>query len=428
MERDRRPPTLDRYGFSGGTYPSPNGAPNQGWHADPQIADQFISWFASEATTEPWCATVSFVNPHDIAWWYRWTEISRNEFSSPSVIKRLPPNFETPQQLVSRNKPRVQRSLLQTTDLSFGDVPYGGRELLPAWLPFLDLYVKLQLAVDVQIGRVLDALASHPAAAANTVVIFTADHGEYGASHGLRGKGAGLYEEGINVPLIVSDLRGVATKGENVTRNQLSSSVDVVPLILTLATGSNAWRRDSGFAQLHNRADLARILLDPAAPGREYALHATDEIVTEFALEPYSANAPLHIVGLITEKAKYGVYSNWSSHSTNPPRLADSDHELYDYSTLGGRLEVDNVAGHSHIESQLQRTLTSAVANELHAGLPPRFRQAQTDGFKNYFQSATLAANGTSARRRKQLEQIVGSLGGSLAGKPKRKHRRPPGL
>ena len=421
------PPTLDRYGFSGGTYPSPNGAPNQGWHADPQIADQFISWFASEATTQPWCATVSFVNPHDIAWWYRWTEISRNEFSAPSVIKHLPPNFETPQQLVSRNKPRVQRSLLQTTDLSFGDVPYSGRELLPAWLPFLDLYVKLQLAVDVQIGRVLDALASHPAAAANTIVIFTADHGEYGASHGLRGKGAGLYEEGINVPLIVSDLRGVATKGENITRNQLSSSVDVVPLILTLATGSNAWRRDSRFAHLHNRADLARVLLDPNAPGREYALHATDEIVTEFALEPYSANAPLHIVGLITDKAKYGVYSNWSSHSTNP-RLADSDHELYDYSTQGGRLEVDNVAGRSQIESQLQRMLASVVASELHASLPSRLLQAQTDGFKNYFQSAAVVENGTSARRRKRLEEIVGSLGGSLAGKPKRKHRRPPGL
>ena len=72
--------------------------------------------------------------------------------------------------------------------------------------------------------------------------------------------------------------------------------------------------------------------------------------------------------------------------------------------------------------------LASVVASELHASLPSRLLQAQTDGFKNYFQSAAVVENGTSARRRKRLEEIVGSLGGSLAGKPKRKHRRPPGL
>jgi arylsulfatase A-like enzyme len=419
------PPTLERYGFSGGTYPSPNGAPNQGWHADPHIADQFIAWFNAEGGSQPWCTTVSFVNPHDIAWWYRWTEISQNEASAPTLIKHLPANFETPSQLVSRNKPRVQRSLLQTSALSFGDVPYSGRELLPSWLPFPNLYVKLQLAVDAQIGRVLDALASHPAAASNTVVIFTSDHGEYGSSHGLRGKGAGLYEEGINVPLIVSDLRdGSVTKAEQVTRSQITSSVDVVPLILTLATGSDSWRRDSGFAHLAGRADLARILLDPRAPGREYALHATDEIVTEYALEPYSAKAPLHIVGLMTANAKYGVYSDWRPHSIDP-LASNSDHELYDYSTAAGRSELDNVAGRSRLEPELQRTLAAAVSSELHASLPSRLRKAQQQGFADYFKSATVAATTTAARRRRELEQIVGSLGGSLTGNPKRKHRRP---
>ena len=33
------PPALERYGFAGGTYPSPNGAPGQGWRVDPQIAE-----------------------------------------------------------------------------------------------------------------------------------------------------------------------------------------------------------------------------------------------------------------------------------------------------------------------------------------------------------------------------------------------------
>ena len=51
---------------------------------------------------------------------------------------------------------------------------------------------------------------SRPRVAANTVVVFTSDHGEYGASHGLRGKGASAYEEGIRVPLLVKDPRGDA--------------------------------------------------------------------------------------------------------------------------------------------------------------------------------------------------------------------------
>ena len=37
-----------RYGFSGGTYPSPDGGPGQGWRVDPQIADQFDEWFAED--------------------------------------------------------------------------------------------------------------------------------------------------------------------------------------------------------------------------------------------------------------------------------------------------------------------------------------------------------------------------------------------
>ena len=38
---------------------------------DPGIADQFEQWLATVDESEPWCATVSFVNPHDVAWWRR---------------------------------------------------------------------------------------------------------------------------------------------------------------------------------------------------------------------------------------------------------------------------------------------------------------------------------------------------------------------
>ena len=408
------PPALERYGFDGGTYPSPNGAPVQGWHADPKIAQQFVDWYEQAGGDSPWCTTVSFVNPHDIAWWYRWSDVSPAEASAPALIHQLPANFETPKQL--RSKPLLQRSLQNTTDLSFGDVSYAGRELLPSWTPFLDLYVKLQLAADRQIGIVLDTLASRPDVAANTVVIFTADHGEYGASHGLRGKGAGLYEEGINVPLIVNDLRRSATAYPEVTRTQLSSSVDIVPLLLTLASGSDGWRDEARYSHIATRLDLASILLDPTAPGRDYALHATDEVVTEFALEPYSAIAPIHVVGLIIKKAKYGSYSHWRRGTTEMDR-GGQENELYDYSTLAGRLEIDNRAGASRLEDGLRAALEGAVTEELRAPLPPRLLDAQRDGFEDYFKSEQRATEISLARRRQELEQIVASeLGGAPSG------------
>src|SRR5579863_154790 len=119
------PPALARYGFKGGTYPSPNGAPGQGWKIDPTIADQFSGWLATDGGLGPWCTTVSFVNPHDIAWWWRWSQRYATEASAPAVVASLPQNFETPQQLEARHKPRLQLSLQQTSASSFGPVPFN---------------------------------------------------------------------------------------------------------------------------------------------------------------------------------------------------------------------------------------------------------------------------------------------------------------
>ncbi len=151
------------------------------------------------------------------------------------MIGRIPPNYETPEQLIARRKPLLQRSLQTTAATSFGPVPFHGPGAERKWLEFIDLYVKLQREVDGHIGGVLDALESQPDVAANTVIVFTSDHGEYGASHGLRGKGAGAYEEALRVPLIVKDPRGVLTTAPQQARTQLSSSVDVAPLLLTIA-------------------------------------------------------------------------------------------------------------------------------------------------------------------------------------------------
>ncbi len=424
------PRKLARYGFAGGTYPSPDGAPGQGWRVDPAIAEQFEQWFSTVGTGEPWCTTVSFVNPHDIAWWYSWSDRVPAEAQAPSVTRQLPPNFETPEDLIAHNKPLLQRSLQETAAASFGPVPFTGPEVANAWLPFLDLYLKLQLEVDTHVGRVLDALESRPEIAANTVIVFTSDHGEYGGSHGLRGKGGGAYEEAIKVPLIVKDPRGLLTQVPERARTQLTSSVDLAPLLLTIAAGSNEWRRRRRYSHLAHRLDLTGILSNPNAPGRTYALHATDEIVTEFASELYAAAAPLHVFALRTPQAKYATYSNWQPGEI-AQMSAGQERELYDYSTHEGRLELHNSAGESALEGALHATLRQAYSQELRRPLPAHLQAARRRGYRDYFTVATRAAVRAAERRSERELEPPGSPGTpatpeAAGARGKVHHRRPP--
>ncbi|HEY5287909.1 MAG TPA: sulfatase-like hydrolase/transferase [Solirubrobacteraceae bacterium] len=422
---------LEPYGFAGGTYPSPDGAPGQGWRVDPHIVTQFEKWFSVAPKHEPWCTTVSFVNPHDIAWWYRWSQRFASEAQPTSVVGELPPNFETPEEMAARRKPMLQRSLQDTAQLSFGKVPYSGGEMQQAWLPFLDLYLHLLAEVDGHIGAVLNTLASRPEVAANTVILFTSDHGEYGASHGMRGKGASAYEEAIRVPLVVRDLREKSiAKAPAQARTGLTSSVDVAPLLLDIATGFSGWRKGNDYSQIASRHEVGAMLGDPLAPGRDYVLHATDETVTEFAIEPYAAEAPLHVVALRTPKAKYATYSNFAPDSI---KLLDAgrETELYDYSTIEGQMELDNVAGNSALEPKLNAQMQRAIRDELREPLPTRLYSAHKRGLLDYFNTAGKAALRAAEKRRERSERETeeevpfGEEPGLTTGaRPNGRHRR----
>ena len=146
-------------------------------------------------------------------------------------------------------------------------------------------------------------------------------------------------------------------------------------------------------------------------------LHATDEIVSEFAIEPYASNVPLHVTAIRTPKAKYAVYSNWKPHA-NTVQSAGQERELYDYSFLNGVLELDNAAGHSTLEPALDAQLTSAVRHELREPVPARLRAAQKDGYADYYTTAKGAALAAAAQRRKIEETEPPSKAAERLGQP----------
>ena len=143
-------------------------------------------------------------------------------------------------------------------------------------------------------------------------------------------------------------------------------------------------------------------------------LHATDEIVTEFATETYSADAPLHITALRTASAKYATYSNWRP-DTIEVLERHQEGELYDYRTPAGLLELDNTAGRSPQEEVMRAKLERAIAAELREQLPPRLHAAQARGFHNYLTTARQDARVAAALRRRRQITI---LGGEPAAQP----------
>nr|MDJ0888436.1 sulfatase-like hydrolase/transferase [Desulfobacterales bacterium] len=91
----------------------------------------------------------------------------------------------------------------------------------------------------------------------NSIVIYTADHGELCGAHGMSGKGATAYREQNHVPLVVyhPDLAGGQTCGA------VTCHLDLVPTILGL-TGTAAKQKEAVAARLRGH-DLSPLLAAP---------------------------------------------------------------------------------------------------------------------------------------------------------------------
>ena len=138
-------------------------------------------------------------------------------------------------------------------------------------------------------------------------------------------------------------------------------------------------------------------------------LHATDEVVTQFAIETYAADAPLHVVAVRTPAAEYVNYSHWPEEGITPIE-AGREAELYDYSTQGGRLEVHNTAGASPLEPALLADVERATTQELRAPLPSRLSEAHERGLADYFSTARGAARSATLSRRARSERDIGPI------------------
>ncbi len=443
---------LDNYGFhfyksyydpTGDNFQGTYGDENRGYHSDAYSADNAIDWLTTKRPQDqPWCLTVSLVNPHDREFFPAGTEYKtymgmftdpktnptdldpiavytdykdrkytgpvvpweKNQLKSPNSYgyPAVPPNWENADSIkakgiksqaffrelqqavwggVSDDPSQTTASLEQypnpnpLEDINTGVVkmPYS------YWQRGLDSYTQIMEIVDAQIGKVLDFFHTLPQdVVENTVIVFVSDHGEYSGAHGfVQGKLGSVYKEVWHIPLIVVDPSGRFTDDIDTIRTGLTSSVDLSTLLVSLGNrGTRDWMTGDLAAIYGDRHDMISMLKSADAPGREYVLFATDEVIPQF----YNFNkAPTHILGMQTESTKLGVYAKWlplTSHIIRP----SIELEFYDYSTKGGRLELDNTASSDQRAKEMAaELLNNIVPNQMQAALPGSLRTAQQE-------------------------------------------------
>ena len=418
------------------------------YYSDEYIATQAATWLRNKQVgDQPWCMTVGFQNPHDQEFFPAGTEYqtytnlfagsgyaqvqnwstavcapavnwANNVLRNPPQVYDIstPPNWETVAQL-QQNKPKAQIMNRQFCEGEWGGInenssatgfsvvqypgsatAYSGYTVptvngVPAgiglapfsyWQKALNLYTQLLGILDVQVGRVLDALPAE--VAKNTIVVFTSDHGDYVGAHGMvAGKTNSMYDEALRVPLIVKDPTGNFTGDITTVRSQLTSSVDLMPMLVGFAYGGqkSQWMQGDYAEMYGDRYDMFPILKSGSVAGREFALFATDEVCEskyDFATAPHGVTnqrTPTHIMGVITQQYKLGVYSCWPAGTTNPS-LLDQQYEYYNYATTGGQQEVDNTYSTTPAAHLLKDNLMNVlVPTVLEKPLPAAYLQAQ---------------------------------------------------
>jgi arylsulfatase A-like enzyme len=232
-----------------------------------------VTWLRTEAQTlrakgQPWYLAVNLVNPHDTMYFDSDTGAENIQGKRHALpIARapddelyratwdnvpLPPNRHQP--FDAPGRPKAQLYYQQSIDLLVGAWPDEDRR----WRDLRNYYFNAIRDCDAKIERLLAAL-EHNGMARNTIVVFTADHGELGGTHQMRGKGTNTYRQQNHLPLMIVH---PALPGGKECR-AITSQLDLTPTLLAL-TGKDAAAVARASEGLRGK-DFSALLRNPEA-------------------------------------------------------------------------------------------------------------------------------------------------------------------
>jgi arylsulfatase len=235
---------MEAYGFSDYFGVGDIIAHDQGGYLhDGIISAMGVSWLRGKgrelgAEGKPWFLAVNLVNPHDIM--FLNTDRPGEKVQASNMIGHIRPEpadplyekqwrFDLPashgQALDAPGRPRAHADYIKSHDGLVGHI--ADEEW--RWRRRHNYYLNCLRDVDRNIVALLDELEAL-GLASNTVVVFTADHGDLDGAHRLHGKGATAYREQNNVPLIVVHPAHAGGK----RCQAVTSHIDIAPTLVNL--------------------------------------------------------------------------------------------------------------------------------------------------------------------------------------------------
>jgi arylsulfatase len=347
--------------------------PRSGYDNDAFIAGESVRYLrvsAAEArrTGQPFFMVASFVNPHDIM--FGDGNIPGQPLVQKAVVQQLIPpppqnsiyekkwGFTLPASLQeSLTAPGMPGALLEYKngwDGWSGAIPTDRKDM---WTIFYNYYLNTIRDSDHYVQQIVDVLNDMDMWQ-DTVVVFTADHGEMGGAHGaLKGKGPFSYEENVHVPLIIAHPSAKA----GTTCSALTSHLDLVPTFVGL-TGLPDTKRPAAVKALPGH-DFSPLLANPdkaeihqVRPGILFdyvGVSTVDadylrQLITSIAFEkpePPITQARLDKRGLlyVTFDGRYKFARYYAATAFNTPRtleeiLKNNDVQLFDLQSDPGEM------------------------------------------------------------------------------------------
>jgi arylsulfatase A-like enzyme len=206
---------------------------------------------ALRAAGKPWYLAVNFVNPHDVMYVDSDLPGETVQGKTHSMPIARPPADEIykatwdevalpatrGQSFNAPGRPRGQKIYQEVQDVLVGAWPDEDRR----WRLLRNYYYNCIRDCDQQVARVLDSLKTN-GMDKNTIIVFTADHGELGGNHQMRGKGNCAYRQQNHLPLMIVHPAYPGGK----TCQAVTSQIDLAPTLLALTGADPAALQKAG--------------------------------------------------------------------------------------------------------------------------------------------------------------------------------------
>lgn len=274
----------------------------------------FCARFIKENKNTPFLLVASFLNPHDICEWARDEDLKMDVLEKAPTVDQcpqLPANWKIPQY-----EPKIVRDQQKVSFRTYPSVNWTADQ----WRQYRWAYNRLVEKVDGYIEMVLASLKKYNIEK-NTIIIFTADHGDGYAGHSWNQKQI-LYEESAKIPFIISKIGEWKPRTDDLL---VCNGIDIIPTIC-------------GFTGIQKPTYLKGIDLSKRITNPSENLRDTLVIETDFADNEELLNISGRAV--ITQNLKYIVYNK-----------GDLKEQLFNLTTDPG--EITNLAVNKAYKKEL---------------------------------------------------------------------------